>query len=190
MVFLIGSCWAIVSFVNDVTNDLPLLNVGGASNRNEITKRFCRIVEFYLDVKQLSALFQCKRKASESNRSVWICYRFRFVIEFNAANEFTTTGFFLWALLTISCNLLVFQMQLVEFICKYTENTDLFTWFSFFFPFSCLLQQKQSENSSNEFDFELIITLVTMFWSFGLIFLFCEVGEMVNLTPDGNQNII
>lgn len=59
--FLIGSCWLIVSFVNDITNDLPLLNVGGASNRNEITKRFCRIVEFYMDVKQLSKKFHCKK---------------------------------------------------------------------------------------------------------------------------------
>lgn len=58
--FLIGSCWLIDSIVNDIASDLPQLNVGGASNRNENTKRLCCIVEFFMNAKQLSVECACE----------------------------------------------------------------------------------------------------------------------------------
>lgn len=46
----IGSCWIFMSIVEDITDDLNLLNVGGASE----TERFLHMVTTYLDVRQLS----------------------------------------------------------------------------------------------------------------------------------------
>lgn len=58
MVLLIGTCLLINSFVNDIKNDLPHLEVNGPSNgvdrQNEMTKWFGNIVQTHSDTKQLS----------------------------------------------------------------------------------------------------------------------------------------
>lgn len=56
--FYAGSCWLIIAFGKDIANDLDLLNVGGASNRNrKLTReRFGKIIQIHMDVKQLSCI--------------------------------------------------------------------------------------------------------------------------------------
>ena len=45
-----------ISFVEDITNDLGGLNVGEMSQRNHriMKERFCNIIQVHTDVKQLS----------------------------------------------------------------------------------------------------------------------------------------
>ena len=52
-----GALWLINSFVKDITNDLPTLNVSKASNTNYkmVTERFCTIAQSLSDAKQLSS---------------------------------------------------------------------------------------------------------------------------------------
>lgn len=55
--FLIGSCWLFISFMKDLTNDLGFLNVGGSKtneSRRKMKQRFCKIIQDYLSVKELS----------------------------------------------------------------------------------------------------------------------------------------
>lgn len=73
-VFLTGSCWFIILFVKDITEDLEFLHVGGVStneSRVKMKERFCNIIQNYLDVKQLSPfsphfLFVGKEKCRNS----------------------------------------------------------------------------------------------------------------------------
>lgn len=54
---VIGTSWIFVVALKDMTNDLNLLMVDGQSlnNREETNKRFCKFVQFYLDLRELSA---------------------------------------------------------------------------------------------------------------------------------------
>lgn len=54
--FYAGSCLFVISFVRDITNDLKLLNVGGASSRSQKKRleRFGKIIQLHSDVKELS----------------------------------------------------------------------------------------------------------------------------------------
>lgn len=65
---LIANCWAIICFIKDIGNDLPLLSIGGRSkrNRSKVKQRLCDILQPYLDVKQLSDLiYYCHRISFE-----------------------------------------------------------------------------------------------------------------------------
>lgn len=56
---LIGSSSLFIAFVNDLTNDLGFLNVGGVSTTEshmKMKERFCKIIQNHLDVKELSQL--------------------------------------------------------------------------------------------------------------------------------------
>lgn len=52
----IATLWVIKSFVKDITNDLPMLNVTKASDANYkmVTENFCAIAQRLSDAKQLS----------------------------------------------------------------------------------------------------------------------------------------
>lgn len=54
---LLGSCWMIISFLKDITNDLAHLKIRKLSNENSHAKlkhQFCRVIALHSDVKQLS----------------------------------------------------------------------------------------------------------------------------------------
>lgn len=55
--FLIGTVWIFISFTKDISNDLLLLNADNKpSGRNADTKKkFIDIIQYYADIKQLSA---------------------------------------------------------------------------------------------------------------------------------------
>lgn len=62
-----GSCWLIISFLEDVLNDLEHLKVGKLSiegNRQKLRMHFCRVIALQSDVKQLSVNFMKFRKES------------------------------------------------------------------------------------------------------------------------------
>lgn len=54
--FFWGSCGLFCLFIRDITSDLELLNVGGASDqsRKKRQERFGKIIQLHSDVKQLS----------------------------------------------------------------------------------------------------------------------------------------
>lgn len=62
--FLVGSCWMFISFANDMTNNLHLLNIGGKSEENHVKmkERLCNVVNFFSDVKELSDIGARGRK--------------------------------------------------------------------------------------------------------------------------------
>lgn len=55
--FLVGSCWLFIDTIRDITTDLEYFNVNRSSGQsNRIMKmRFCKIIAFYSDAKQLSS---------------------------------------------------------------------------------------------------------------------------------------
>lgn len=55
MLFFIGSCWSFIHFLDDIANELSCINVDEATNTNkqEMRKQFCNIVQLYSYVKQL-----------------------------------------------------------------------------------------------------------------------------------------
>lgn len=55
---MVGSCWLIMAFVKDISNDLLKLYMGRASYRYrwELKVRFCSIIQLYSELKQLSTL--------------------------------------------------------------------------------------------------------------------------------------
>lgn len=55
MIFFIGSSWSLISFLDDIVNELSHMEVDEMTNRakQEIRKNFCNIVQMYSYVKQL-----------------------------------------------------------------------------------------------------------------------------------------
>lgn len=111
----------------------------------------------------------------------------RFVDEISKLFKFQITNLFLWSLLSIACVLLTFLSQIVEYhiiihaieiysvslICiKFNPNIVVQI-----FPLISCHRTKSDQNSN---PLELIFTLILMFASFFVIFLFCEFGEMIN----------
>lgn len=65
--FCLGSGWFLMSFAEDITNDLRHLNVNKKprlpDDRRELRLKFCKIIQLYTDVKELSDMFK-RRKMS------------------------------------------------------------------------------------------------------------------------------
>lgn len=59
MCFLIGTCYLIVTIVEDITNELAPLNADEVLNRHEreLTEHLSKIVQLHADAKQLSQIF-------------------------------------------------------------------------------------------------------------------------------------
>lgn len=57
----VGSAWLENTFIEDILNDLPELNVAASENNDkELTERFCYIIRFYAEAKQLSVIIARK----------------------------------------------------------------------------------------------------------------------------------
>lgn len=54
--FFFGSCWIFIVFVEGITNDLAILNIGGMSqrSRDKMRKLFLKIIHHHSVVKQFS----------------------------------------------------------------------------------------------------------------------------------------
>lgn len=73
-----GSCWLFVSFAKDIANDFPQLNATKAERRSycELKGRFCRIVQFHSDMKELSGIDSFERK---KNGIMKFCSHYSFI---------------------------------------------------------------------------------------------------------------
>lgn len=58
----IGSCWSIVTFLNEIAKDISELKKKKILNLTEqrLTERFCNFVQFHADVQELSGRFFCE----------------------------------------------------------------------------------------------------------------------------------
>lgn len=54
LAFFAGSCVLFITFIEDITNDVELLNVGGKSNQIDKKMRLARLIQQNSNVKQLS----------------------------------------------------------------------------------------------------------------------------------------
>lgn len=56
IVFFVGACWSFISFIDDIAIELSCVKADGRSSSNqlEIRNHFCKIVQLFSDVKQLS----------------------------------------------------------------------------------------------------------------------------------------
>lgn len=72
IILLVGSCWILILFIHDITNDLSKLSAikhdqllsSGKNTNGKIKRRFCKIVRNFSDVKELSVgkrYICCKR---------------------------------------------------------------------------------------------------------------------------------
>lgn len=116
---MVGTCWVFTVALKDITNDLPMLTVGGRSlkKREKIKRRFCNFVQIYLDLKELSGLsvkLYMRICANLSNRLNFIFVNSNFYTN-NTIYKLMVTAFFVYATLAISVTMLAFQMQLVEY---------------------------------------------------------------------------
>lgn len=115
--FYAGACYFFISFSKDISNDVPLLIVGGKSKRShqKMKARFCKIIQLNSTVKQLSRcwthhifIFQCA--------FISIFPFSRIIDEFNGIYEFMTFNYFLWTTLCECALLLGFVSQLVKYM--------------------------------------------------------------------------
>lgn len=123
MCSVIGSSWIFVVALNDVTNDLPLLMVDGRSlkKREKTNKRFCKFVQFYVDLRELSANCSILVYLVFTNDLIGIMFFFnRIFYEYNEIFKFMATAFFAYVLFAICSIMLAIQIQLVEYISRFT----------------------------------------------------------------------
>lgn len=142
--FFIGSGWLAITFIEDITNDLAQLNSLKTLNKNkskELKERFCYIIRFHSDAKQLSC--DAKQPFSYWNLTVkfkwfnwWIRSELynsahRFIDEFGKIYEFIISCLLLWSLLSLAVTLLLFRSQIVKYISYIiTAQSTKKNWFS------------------------------------------------------------
>lgn len=77
LLLLVGSSWLIISFVEDITNDLDVLNsIGRMSQRCHRMKKqyFCNIINLHTELKGLSRIK--KKVVEEENDTKYIFHLF------------------------------------------------------------------------------------------------------------------
>lgn len=111
--FLIGFCWTMISFGEDIEIELSTLNDAATKYSSKIKINLVNIIQFHSKAKQLSSnsIFFLKQ----------LCHNFsfekcRFVFDFLDINEVIILIYFLWSISTICSTLLVIQMEIVEYL--------------------------------------------------------------------------
>lgn len=140
---LVGLCWLIISFVEDVTNDLNALNIGQNTERSRriMKERFCSIIQLHMELKQLSIAIRMDadsfiKLTRKGKRWLTFFVFFRFSDDFNGIFEFIILGFFLWTILSIYNTLFIFFALLVEYSeCYIDHELTFLTIFHFFCSF-------------------------------------------------------
>lgn len=120
--FFVGCCVILVSFCEDITNELSMLNLFQNKNKRnnrpiaklkvELKKRLCAIFQIYLDTEKLSEFSQLPYSHKNDQLFASFC---RLIVDFNQIHEYTITLLFLWSLGCICSTLLIFQTLLVEY---------------------------------------------------------------------------
>lgn len=112
----LGSCWILISLANDMETELSLLTVGSTSNRShqKNLERFCSIVRFQSDAKQLSGKFQMHITRAHVKINVIILI-FRLSIEINGIVKFFVLAQFLWFVAILCIPLVILHHELVEY---------------------------------------------------------------------------
>lgn len=105
----------------------------------------------------------------------------RFVEQFNQIYEFIVFLSITWCLITICCDFLMLQSELVEseWVCDYHPLQWKFTRFFFLVFFVCLQSNIMDPNAKLFDAISSIQTIAVMSWSFFLVTFFCGMGEMV-----------
>lgn len=71
--FFVGSGWFVIGIVKDITNDLGELNVRKAPNnkrKKELKEKFCYILRFYSDARELSTFHWMKNCFNRSAKLI------------------------------------------------------------------------------------------------------------------------
>lgn len=127
--FFLGSCWLLIAFVEDITNELTLLTTKKSLRLKqcgrEFTGRFCSIVKSYSKVKELSGFdlkyfnfgyrYKCKRWNTQFR---FISYRM--IGELNIIFKYPLLMLFLFTIISVSSSLLTYLALLVG--CKKLIN--------------------------------------------------------------------
>lgn len=116
MVFFSASCWVFITFVEDVTNDLAILNIGGMAQRScdKMRKRFLKIIHLHSVVKQLSVTNILDPSHQNQLQQIFFISIHRLVDEFNTFYEAIICEIFIWIILTIASSMLGVMSILVE----------------------------------------------------------------------------
>lgn len=127
--FLIGSCLVLVALVEGISNDLKLLDVSSAAKNARETCQveqrvhFCKIVQHYADIKELSTKlrqsitwFKIRKVSWLTILSTFVLFLARLTSDFNGIYEYIITGTLLWSLSTICSSLLVVLSELVRLV--------------------------------------------------------------------------
>lgn len=131
MSFTIASCWLIFTFIEDIENDLSGLNTNKIRKLNcqTLKKRFCKIIQQFCMIEQLSA-----RKTNLNNVLIDIPFYFnfscRFINHFNNIYEFLILGYFVWSLSTICCTLFLLVALLVWSVLTFAFRVHIFSIYS------------------------------------------------------------
>lgn len=177
--FIPGSFWMLISLTQDVKNDLQLFNNFARSknsHRSEILRKFYEVISFQSDANQLSSILSKLLKVGLNNSFNLLCIQ-RLAATFSEAYEFNFICFFSWSFFTICGALLMIQMEIVEY--SFSENN--FHVRKFISNSFRLIFWHLKHQSLNGIDpFLLVIPICEMFWSFALVFIFCEFGERVS----------
>lgn len=89
---------------------------------------------------------------------------------------------FVWSLITICSALLLIQIQIVEFNC---DTFWTFRQFQIRPIVSLLIQLHHEDNFA-----VILITMVEVFYGFGVMFVACELSQRVNLAFDECNDMI
>lgn len=112
--FLIGSCWMLVSLVEDITSELQTLNKV-MENQYEYTEKFSKYIQLNFKAKEFRKIDCIELRLC---RFVWnwlIYLYFRLV----QAYEYNIMIHSLWSTITICGTMLMFQMEMISNKCKH-----------------------------------------------------------------------
>lgn len=173
---LIGSCWLIVGFVEDISIELPTLNADddeeSCPNERELTERLINIIQLHSHVKQLSEIqFEIDLKNYIKR---FTHFRFRGTI--NEIYEFKALLIYMYTYSGVCTSLLILLTQSVEYTFVKIDffAPNYFNFSKFLIIFSKL--------DSNVHPIEMVNTVFRILWSYMLFWIFCSCGGMVTVS--------
>lgn len=132
--FMFGTCLLVIAFIEDITGEFRALgaNAEMAKNYMATKKRFCHILQLYSEVKQLShpkMMFDYLLNENQIDQIIAMlcsCFWYRFTDQFNVIYELIVFVFIAWCLVTICCDFLLLQSELVEYRSALYEFIRIF----------------------------------------------------------------
>lgn len=169
--FASGSYYLISSFIRDITeNDFPVLSENISSgNHMETTKQFCRFMQNFSEIKQLSYELAAHVHFKKRWNLTSTIISFRMIKAFNDIYLVLINYLFVWTLLVDSTSLFSLQHQIqVEY--NYVQSNNIWLKYNHQFPNS----PEQSEHTLNTLD------LGVLFWATTFTCFACGKGEMLS----------